>query len=138
MQIKWDNNIEPKAKAQLEDILADFNWIIPDWLNVLSITVQPDGDEGARASISVDYTYRFATMVVHSFWFHMEERARRETLLHELIHLHTNPMFDYALNVVERLASDEASSELLRDEITAKLEIATVDLTTAILKKESK
>jgi hypothetical protein len=92
--------------------------------------------EGCSLSTQVVFEYRFAELVVRPLWLEQRDEIKRDNCIHELVHLHVNPMFDYANNTIGVLLSDDEKGKVLSQEALRRFcEGATQDLTDTIFKR---
>lgn len=137
MKITFNKNIELQNKAQIEKYLNHFSFLIPKWLQNLKIEVEPSDNPNLLASTCASEQYREASLTIRPLWFTMNEDEQSETIVHELCHLHTNPLYDFSLNAIRKYADgkDENQMQIVFDEMEAYLERQTQDLTFAIHNK---
>lgn len=134
VEIVWNKNIESDNKKEIEKYLKPYLWLIPTWCHTLRVDVDTSTDDGLLASISVQEQYRQASMTVWAKWFTSDERTKADTIIHELFHLHTNPLYDFAKNAIRKYADgkDETQMQVVFDEMECYLERQTQDLTFAV------
>lgn len=136
-KIIWNKGIEEGNKSEIEKYLNQFAFLIPNWLAALTIEVEPSENGNLVASAQVQEQYRSATLTFRPLFFTRPEETKSETVVHELFHIHTNPLFDFAKNAMRKFSSgeNEKAMEIVFDEMECYLERQTEDLTFAILNK---
>ncbi len=115
----------------VQGILDKFLWVIPASVRQLTIryATRPDSDNLAGADISVDLEYMQAMMNVYPMFFDGKyNRGDQEAMLvHELMHLYTCPLADYAKGEIKRLMGDSAPmyKASVEEGIRKQIELAT-------------
>jgi hypothetical protein len=128
-------DIESDNAAEIHRYLDPFQWVIPQWLRTLHILIEGSQKLSSVATTTVDEQYREACIKFRPTWFTMTPDEKQDAVLHELMHIHTNPMFDYATNAIERYSSEaeDKHKDIVTDELRTYLERVTQDLTNTIL-----
>lgn len=121
--------IQPKVA----EILENFRWLLPAWLQIL--TIHFDGDNQNTAFITVNKDYRFANLTICGNWVGETEFCQNDTIIHEFLHLHFSPVKNYALDTLDILSEDETVKRLIKNELISRNEAATQDLAWIINKK---
>lgn len=136
-ELIWDKGLEAANKTEIEKHLKPFLWLVPGYLQDLKIDVRTSENEGLLASMTVSESYREATLTVRPLWFTTSDSCKTDTLIHELLHLHTNPLYDFAKNAIRKYSKNENEEqrEIVFDEMECYLERATQDLTRVIYNK---
>jgi hypothetical protein len=117
-----------EARAAVSAHMDDLAWMIPPWCRRIDVSWVADTGKQS-AAVTVNYEYRFAEMEVCPLWLSQTEDVRRGAVIHELIHLHTNQLYNYAERTIKVLAcEDEKIKVHLLDELGRHCEGATQDL----------
>ncbi len=135
-KLRYKPTLPPDVRKLVEPHLAELEWLIPAWMQQVFITYSdgkaPQEDEHNSVAMTtyVNHEYRWATITIYPDMVSSPEEGRREDIIHELIHLHTNPMADRANNVIRILMGDEQKAlyNVQEDELTALHEAAVQDL----------
>lgn len=137
MEIVFNKNIEEANKAEIEKYLTQFQWIIPAWVQALNVNIESTENESLIASCQVQERYREAALTIRPLFFTESEAVKTDTIIHELFHIHTNPLYDFAKNAIRKFSEDEneKAMEIVFDEMDCYLERATQDLTKVIYDK---
>lgn len=135
MNIIWDKNIEPANQSEIERHLHPFLWLVPGWVDDLHLFTYGTDDSTSIASTTVKEQYRWVDLTLHPRWFTESNHCKQNSIIHELIHIHTNPLYDFSRNAIKRYAgdSDEGQRQIVFDEMEAYLERSTCDLASVIM-----
>jgi hypothetical protein len=138
----WASNVQAENKQVVEHYLESVKWIIPSWVQTLRLAVESSDNAELLATCTVHEKYREAAMTVRPLWFTVSEKDKITTLIHELLHIHLNPLYDFSRNAIKRYSKDEHEEqrEIIFDEMDCYLERSTEDLTNVIfaqLQKET-
>lgn len=135
MHITWNKNILDGHKREIENCISPLLWIIPKWCGFMHINLFDQHEDGALATVYVDYTYRRITINFFARWLTETPKERFFTVIHEFIHTNTAIIADYARDTFNTLCpSDEAGrfNKSIQEELITRHESATQDLAIAI------
>jgi hypothetical protein len=137
MEIIYNKQIEPHNKAEIASYIAKYSWIIPHWLQKINIDVIHTDDGSLIASACVRERYREADINVCPLWFTKAAADKTDAVIHELLHLHTNPLYDFAKNAMRQFSNgeNEKAMDVVFMEMESYLERQVQDLTFAIMNK---
>lgn len=137
MELVFNKNIEEVNKVEIEKYLKPFQWLIPGWLQILNIHIEPSENENLIASMCVQERYREANLTIRPLFFTKDDLTKKDAIVHELIHIHTNPIHDFSKNAMRKFSGSEIDSTMavVFDEMECYLERQTQDLAFAILNK---
>lgn len=134
-----------EVKDACRDTLLKNEALIPGWVNEVRIYWDAPGDriDGGEASASAymtaSYCYRYANITICPPFLSEEKADRENRLRHELSHIVSYPLMSYVKQVVETLSSeDDAVTQIVRMELSEKVESMTEDLTNIITNIEKK
>ena len=96
----------PEVLPAVEEALADLHWLVPAWCGEVCVTWYPTISDRA-ADMESDYTYRRARMRICAQFMDQDKAERVNVLRHELLHISTNVIVDYATDAIKRLLPDE-------------------------------
>ncbi len=135
-EIIWNGNFPELIKPKVSEILGNFSWIFPAWLQRLTVHYKPD-DPDSSAFTSVAHDYRFANITICGYWVNETPDAQIEQIIHELIHIHFSPLKNYAVETVETLCGgeDKKMFQIIKNELVSKNEQATQDFAYSIANK---
>jgi hypothetical protein len=125
-------------KPELLRFLDPLNHLVPDWCSHVWVSwrANDSDNDSTVADITAFYDYRWARMTVYASWLDQTEEFKREGLTHELMHLFTAPLADYARDMIKVLIPDneaEKFSKATLEQIRERGESVTQDLTRLIL-----
>ena len=138
MKLILSKTIEESEKSEIEKNFKEFLWLVPNWLQFFKINIYAGESSTCLADMTTQYQYREAAMNIYSPWFIAEDYMKRDTILHELVHLHNTPLFSFAERTLTTFFDQNnlsVSKDIVIDELTRYLEAATQDLTFCINKK---
>jgi hypothetical protein len=121
----WPEEILPTIEA----LSQEFQWLVPLWCHVVTVTWRPDIDAAMDCELEADYR-RFRLRVGADF-FDDSPDHRRQCFIHELLHGFILPLESYATDSVERLLPDDDDNRLkdvILEEIRERNEQVTEDL----------
>lgn len=104
--------------------------LVPSWCREVNI-LWDDADDNGALCIKVHYEYRRADLTVLPNFLSMSEPGRREVaVIHELLHIVTEPMINTARDLRDTLVKAHPEMETWADEmIRHSNESVTCDLT---------
>lgn len=86
---------QPHLFAHIEEALAEWGWLVPAWVDTIRVTF--NGDEGAATdtiACQISYEYRSVHLQVCNGWTKVREEERGRWVMHELLHIHVNHIFE--------------------------------------------
>jgi len=112
----WPTEVLPVVRG----VLAEMAWLIPDWCREVFISWHPALSD-CVADMTVEFGYRRAFLRIAPSFLDNPADERVHCLRHELLHISTSPMSDYALNAFRRLLPEgekDVMFETLKDGLT--------------------
>ncbi len=133
VRIHWAPELPPEIKTEVEPSIKEFAEIIPPWLNLLTIQYARD-DGTARNSTKEEYRSSYITF--GAGFLDQPKWKRRSDVLHELLHIVTDPLYTQAWSLKELAGGEEEKpkKDYLDEQLRLSLERTITDLTTCILK----
>ncbi len=133
-EIIFDKDFPEWLKPQVENLLGEFAWLLPTWLQRLFVGYSAE-DADNSAKINVQKDWRFARLTFCASYIKNEDKIRRDDLAHELIHSFISPLKNYAVEVIEKLCKgDDLLFEIIKAELISRNEQVTQDFAYAITK----
>jgi len=114
--------------------LTSLEWMIPRWCEHVNVVWVDDGSDSS-ASIAVHFEYRFAELEIHPTFMSCTEDERRDTCIHEFIHLHVNPLYNFADRTFKVLIEDAKLQAHSLEELRRYCEGVTQDLTHVVFER---
>lgn len=120
---------------------ASVAWLVPTWCTFVCVsydTSSEGGDDATMSSVSSSVEYRQAHVMVRPGYFaaHFNPVDRSETLAHEVVHIATAPLVNYAEERIGMLAEgDERLAKVVLQEMRERVEGMTQDLARAISRR---
>ncbi len=94
----WPDDV----RGIVNPVLQDWIHLIPGWVRILYVRFESDGGK-TTASIHMSYENRWATLKVRPDWLEDTPKERARDLVHEIAHLHTQPMNVVFMDVIQGL-----------------------------------
>jgi hypothetical protein len=141
-KIRIYDEVPELIKPELARFLDTLNYLVPDWCSHVWVAWRAGdtGNNSTVADITAFYDYRWARMQVYACWLDQSEEFKRESLVHELMHLFVAPLSDYAKAMLKILIPEEEASKFSKStvaQITERCDSVTQDLTRLILNGHS-
>jgi hypothetical protein len=141
-KIRLFDEVPDFVKPELSRFLDDLNHLIPDWCSHVWVQwySNDSGNASTCADITVYYDYRWARMNVYASWLEQTEEFKRESLIHELMHLFIAPLSDYARDIVKLLVPEDEAEKFHKATVSMmseRCESVTQDLTRLVLNGHS-
>lgn len=131
-EITYTAGISTEVRAAIEPHLAKWAHIIPAWCHEVTVTWEDDELDGAL-DITVHSEYRRADLRVLPNFLSCVER-REQAVVHELLHIMTEPMRNVARDLRDVVARDHpALKEWAEEVIRHSNESVTCDLTALVM-----
>jgi hypothetical protein len=137
-EIVWSAAPPEERKEQIDKVLGELKWLLPNWMRTLYVRVDDAGGSDGNwvAAVGTSYQYRTGTLYIYNKWFAETDRDQVKTLIHEFIHAHTAVIVDYAEETFGKMTQDAPiMRDLLNTELGNRSEAATEDLAVAIYDK---
>lgn len=142
MKIRLYDEVPALVQPELLRFLQPLDHLIPDWCSHVWVAWNANDTDNAStvADITAHYDYRWARLNVYASWLEQTEEFKRESLIHELMHLFIAPLSDYARDVVKLLVPANEAEKFNRsviEQVRERCESVTQDLTRLMLDGES-
>lgn len=111
-RVKYDKNIPPEMLAAIRPHVGRWAWLIPGWMQYVTIAFANDDEERTAIETEVNHEYRWATVTFYPCWLNADEETREVDVIHDFLHLSTNPLFQHARNTVRVLMGDSGEAKL--------------------------
>lgn len=127
-----------ETRNAFRPILTQYLWLLPSWMRLLHVGYRhahENGDEQSLASCSVQPEYRQGAILVYAPWMSSNARERRQTVIHEMLHVPLGPMVKEQEEALDRLVpEDEAPKfrDTLKEQWRQRFEGSVQDLTFSI------
>ena len=140
-EIVWRSSVPKEIKAEVSKLLAKYRFMIPAWLNSLSVHYylnQDDPDENLIATsvalMKVEWEYRQARLTIMPKWMECKDHFKDLTIAHELTHILLGPMDAWAKSLIDNAVKDEGMQAFLVEDWRKLNEGATEDVSNIIAK----
>ncbi len=131
----WPEEVLPVVRKALSDCV----WLVPAWCHDVCVTWNPMVNDRA-ADMESEFQYRRARLRICAQFLDQTEEERLNVLRHELIHISTSPMVDYAVEAFKKLLDGDEEKPLfkiLRDGLSERHEGCVEDLTRCIQSRKN-
>lgn len=130
-RVNWAPGLPPEIKAAVAPCLEEFQHMIPQWLSIL--TIQYHRTDGTAHNTTKE-EYRNSHLTFEAAFLDQPKWKQREDILHEILHIVTDPLYTQAWNLKEALAAKtDVPKEYLAEQLRLSLERTITDLTTCVL-----
>lgn len=123
-RVEW--LLSDQMRVQIEPCLRAALRFAPPWLQSLSVRYDPNVED--LMQIGVRTEYRHANIQVGNAWFSETESERRNAVIHEMVHTHTQGMHDVYAALLEALEPPEAVKRWADEQWRRAEESAVCDL----------
>jgi len=131
--------VRPEFAASVERIVSNWSWMVPRWLEHLTLSYDEKGEYTAQLTVSEEY--RSATLCLGGSWAgSFTNREDEHIILHEMCHFYTIPTARAGRSAVGALVPDQESPAyiLAFDQITHAMEGSTEDLCRMFLRQKTR
>lgn len=97
----YHNTLPSEVKAALAPHLEALTFLVPGWCECVNVLWSEKAEDECSMQTRVYFDYRFAEVFVTPLWLSCREDIRASSVLHELLHLHLNPLFDYVSGTLD-------------------------------------
>ena len=131
LRLEVSRRMPPEVRDAVDRDLPPLLTLLPGWVTDLLVTWDGEDNENAlRVHAAVEY--RRATIYVCAGWLGEVPAERRRIMLHELAHLPTVALADFARRLVDGLENPERKADLT-ETLRLLLEGATCDIAEMML-----
>lgn len=123
--------------GELQPLIEQYDFLIPSWCNVVRVLWCPKMDK-FYATMDAEISYRRATLSVSPSLMDHDDAARQKTIRHELIHISTVPLVEFAERAIKTLTAGDDKRDIrkaLNRELKHYHEGMTEDLAHCLEKK---
>lgn len=126
----WPDEVLPAIR----EAVAQCAWIVPAWCHEVCVTWHPMITDRA-ADMESDFRYRRARLRICAQFMDQTGEERVNVIRHELLHISTSPIVDFAAETFKRLLHDDEQKQFLKsiqDTLVERHEGCVEDLTRCI------
>jgi hypothetical protein len=136
-RFSYKPNIPVSLRPEIEKLFQPFEWLVPAWCERVNIHWDSKGADEDCAQTTTHFAYRWASISLFPMFWDQSEEKKRQSVVHELLHISTAPVADYARNAFESLVKADAPKfhEHLQSELGDRYEGMVQDLMRIILSK---
>lgn len=134
--VRYKKDMEPAVQRLIDEALAPWLWLLPGWVQRVSVVFR-DGKK-LVASVKCHYDYRTVKLTIYSAWINQPVEDRQEQIVHELVHIPLSLIFDYARDKFDLLCphdKQEQFNDSIHEDLRVRHEAATQDLAKVIFDK---
>ncbi len=103
----------PEIISAVQSALEPCTWLRPAWCHDVCVTWNPRISD-CTASMESDFRYRRACLRICAQFMDQTEAERINVLRHELLHISTSPIVDYATETFKRLLQEDEQKQFLK------------------------
>lgn len=133
----YSDQIPKEMLPVLQEKFEKYSYLVPGWVQEVRVFWQPSvqRDEIISGQTSASFPYRWAQIEICAAFLSETDSDRDDTIVHELTHILLWPLSNFYDNVFGYFDDvPEKVKYFMKSQLTERVESATVDVTTAILK----
>jgi hypothetical protein len=123
--------MEPHLKQQLQEVLARYQWLVPNWC--ARVVFRTGSDANNFATCYTRYDYRDCFIDIHPPFWVKSMGDKEKIVVHELVHNFFNPTYIYAADALDAIDPDAPHSRITKDTLMNTNESCTEDMTNAVV-----
>ena len=120
------------VRLTVEGAVGRWLYLIPGWCRSIHIRFENDGGENQAAAVSVDYEGRHAVMYIRPGWFQESPADREKAIIHEIAHLHVQPIRSVFVDVINKGIEDQGFKDFAWERFKEAWEGSVEDLAWAL------
>ena len=121
------------VRATVETVLTPLFRLIPGWCRALYVRFEASSEDRDHcATITMSYDARFATMRIAPDWLEESDDDRLRALIHEIVHLHVQPMRTVFVDLCSNMIEDQGVKDFAWERFKEAWEGSTEDLAWAL------
>lgn len=124
----YDPAIPPEIRGAVEPILTRHLHQLPRWVLEVWVTFKTQSETGDLASMNTLPEYRRANLTLFPGFLTDNAREREDTIVHEFLHVHIQPMSSAFHALAEVCGASEDAKKLAREAWRVAMEGAVSDL----------
>lgn len=108
-RVRLQDEVPDSVRAEAEKYFPLIDRLAPQWCSRVWVRWKAVcvNDEECKACAVVMYEYRYAVITLHAKWLDYPEDDRRETIVHETIHIYIQPLSGYAHHLIVELVGED-------------------------------
>lgn len=134
-EIKWMPDVPDEYREASESLLKEYLWLVPAWCQTLRVQNNVGAKGGEAASTETRPEYRHARITLTPWFLECDAGARRQIVIHELLHIGLAAAADVFANVLAA-TENEPFRDLAEEEWRKASEAGIQDLAHAIAGRE--
>lgn len=100
---RFDDKVPANLQLELDPILTKVEQLVPKWVQYINVDIE--NNTKCPAQITPRYDYRRAYLTFGMAFF-VEKRTQLEVLVHEMMHLYQEPLWNYTCDIRAKLLED--------------------------------
>lgn len=131
--IQWEPDFPDDLRGIVEPHLQRWLALIPTWCQEFIVRYDPHQD--SRMAAKVNYRNRWAILIVTGQWFDSPVAEREVCLIHELLHIATEPLSSVVTRIIDDTLEEGTPLRELSDSMfTDGLEASVEDMARGIIR----
>jgi hypothetical protein len=131
-RIEWEGDFPADLRAIVEPVFAPLEILMPTWCQTVVLRNTPDLDSTLKVEISI--RTRWILIRVGPTWFSVSAIERRNSMLHEIVHVLLEPLNWAMKRIVEAQELESVAGRLAERTQEDGLEQTVEDTARAILR----
>jgi hypothetical protein len=130
VRVVFDGEVPDAARAELAPFFPLMDSLAPQWCSRLRVRWKAACAEDDCLACTVTlYEYRYGTITFHGGWLDGPPDWRRETVVHEVLHLYVQPLSGYTRHLIGQLVEGDALTAVTKEQCREYQESVVQDLT---------
>lgn len=110
-RIRYAKDIPPEMLAAIKPYVERFAWMLPPWMQYIRVRYEDADGEGTAISTVCNHEYRWGDVTFYACWLEVDDEEREVDVMHDFLHLSTNPIHDHARNTIKALMGEGELAE---------------------------
>ena len=128
---KFTGEVPESVRREVKPFFSLIDRLAPRWCSRVWVQWEAvcEGDEACKAETVTRYEYRYGAITLHGKWLDDDAECRRETIIHETLHLYVSPLSGYVRHLASSLSGDETMETVTGEQCREYQESVVQDLT---------
>ena len=109
-KVEYTGSWQDDVRTIVEIALTPYLHLLPGWCLSLYVRFE-SGEANDSAGVRVSYEYRHAVLYVRPGWLEESPEDRAKALIHEIVHLHTQPMRLVFHDLCSKMIDDQGAKD---------------------------
>jgi hypothetical protein len=135
VRVVFDGEIPGAVRAELEPYLPLIDTLSPQWCSRVRVCWEAAcKTDDCIACTTVMYDYRYGTITIHGAWLDGPNDWRKETIVHEVLHLYVTPLSGFTRHLIGQFTEDAKLTAITQEQTREYQESLVQDLTLLVMR----